>query len=185
MSYQWNYGDLLNAVDEASPEDRPALIHGDRVVSHRDFAYRSNNLARNLLEKGANPGDKIAFYLRNCPEYSEGIAAAFKASLTHVNVNYRYIEHELIYLLDNSDATVVMYHSEFEPYVEQIHEQLPKVKQWIEVQEGLTHSESEDSYYEELVSTGDGGRVDVPHSGDDLLFIYTGGTTGMPKGVMW
>lgn len=185
MGYQWNYGDLLNAIDEVCPADRPALIHGDRVISHKDFAYRSNNLARNLLENGAKPGDKIAFYLRNCPEYSEGIAAAFKASLTHVNVNYRYIEHELIYLLDNSDATIVMYHSEFEPYVEQIHEQLPKVSQWIEVQEGHTHSESEDSYYEELVSNGDGSMVDVPHSGDDLLFIYTGGTTGMPKGVMW
>ncbi len=185
MSYQWNYGDILNAVDEITPADRPALIHGNRVISHEAFVTRTNNLARSLLQNGAEPGDKIAFYMRNCPEYSEGIAAAFKASLTHVNVNYRYIEHELVYLLDNSDATVVMYHSEFEPFVEQIHERLPKVKQWIEVEEGHTHSESEDSYYEELVSMGDGSKVDVKHSPDDLLFIYTGGTTGMPKGVMW
>ncbi|MCZ6502471.1 MAG: acyl-CoA synthetase [Gammaproteobacteria bacterium] len=185
MSYQWNYGDILNAVDEITPGDRPALIHGDRVISHEAFVTRTNNLAQNLLQNGAEPGDKIAFYMRNCPEYSEGIAAAFKASLTHVNVNYRYIEHELIYLLDNSDATVVMYHSEFEPFIEHIHERLPKVKQWIEVEEGHTHSESEDSYYEELVGMGDGSRVDVKHSPDDLLFIYTGGTTGIPKGVMW
>ena len=185
MSYQWNYGDILNAVDEITPGDRPALIHGDRVISHEAFVTRTNNLARNLLQNGAEPGDKIAFYMRNCPEYSEGIAAAFKASLTHVNVNYRYIEHELVYLLDNSDATVVMYHSEFEPFVEQIHERLSKVKLWIEVEEGHTHSESEDSYYEELVGMGDGSIVDVEHSPDDLLFIYTGGTTGMPKGVMW
>ena len=185
MSYEWNYGDILNAVDEITPADRPALIHGDRVISHGAFVTRTNNLARNLLKNGAEPGDKIAFYMRNCPEYSEGIAAAFKASLTHVNVNYRYIEHELVYLLDNSDATVVMYHSEFEPFVEQIHGQLPKVKQWIEVEQGRTHSESEDSFYEELVGTGDGSRVDVEHSPDDLLLLYTGGTTGMPKGVMW
>jgi 3-oxocholest-4-en-26-oate---CoA ligase len=185
MSYQWNYGDILNAVDEITPGERPALIHGDRVISHEEFVIRTNNLARNLLQNGAEPGDKIAFYMRNCPEYSEGIAAAFKASLTHVNVNYRYIEHELVYLLDNSDATVVMYHSEFEPFVEQIHEQLPKVRQWIEVEEGHTHSESEDSFYEELVGSGDGSRLDIEHSADDLLFIYTGGTTGMPKGVMW
>ncbi|MFP6805624.1 MAG: acyl-CoA synthetase [Pseudomonadales bacterium] len=185
MSYQWNYGDILNAVDEVTPGDRAALVHGDRIISHSAFVARTNNLARNLLEKGAEPGDKIAFYMRNCPEYSEGIAAAFKASLTHVNVNYRYIEQELVYLLDDSDAKVVMYHSEFEPFVEQIHEQLPQVKLWIEVEEGHTHSESEDSYYEELVSNGDGSIVDVPHSSDDLLFLYTGGTTGMPKGVMW
>ena len=185
MSYQWNYGDILNAVDNVVPEDRTALIHGDRKVLHGDFARRTNNLARHLLENGAKPGDKIAFYMRNCPEYSEGIAAAFKASLTHVNVNYRYIERELIYLLDNSDATVVLYHSEFEPYVEQIQAQLPGVKQWIEVQEGHTHSETEDSYYESIVNNGDGTPVDVPHSADDLFFIYTGGTTGMPKGVMW
>ena len=185
MSYEWNYGDILNAVDEITPADRPALIHGDTVISHGAFVTRTNNLARNLLKNGAEPGDKIAFYMRNCLEYSEGIAAAFKASLTHVNVNYRYIEHELVYLLDNSDATVVMYHSEFEPFVEQIHGQLPKVKQWIEVEQGHTHSESEDSFYEELVGTGDGSRVDVEHSPDDLLLLYTGGTTGMPKGVMW
>ena len=185
MSYQWNYGDILNAVDEITPADRPALIHGDRVISHGAFVTRTNNLARSLLQNGAEPGDKIAFYMRNCPEYSEGIAAAFKASLTHVNVNYRYIEHELVYLLDNSDASVVLYHSEFEPFVEQIHGQLPKVKQWIEVEEGHTHSESEDSFYEELVGMGDGSRVDVKHSPDDLLLLYTGGTTGLPKGVMW
>ena len=185
MSYQWNYGDMLNAVDDVIPKDRPALIQGDRMITHGEFETRTNNLAQNLLDKGAKPGDKIAFYLRNCPEYSEGLAAAFKASMTHVNVNYRYIEHELVYLLDNSDATVVIYHSEFEPFVEQIHEQLPKVKQWIEVQEGHTHSESEDSYYEELVNAGDGSKIDVEHSPDDLLFLYTGGTTGMPKGVMW
>jgi 3-oxocholest-4-en-26-oate---CoA ligase len=185
MSYQWNYGDILNAVDDVIPKDRPALIQGDRIITHGEFTTRTNNLAQNLLDKGAKPGDKIAFYLRNCPEYSEGLAAAFKASLTHVNVNYRYIEHELVYLLDNADASIVIYHSEFEPFVEQIHEQLPKVKQWIEVQEGHTHSESEDSYYEELVNSGDGSIVDIEHSPDDLLFLYTGGTTGMPKGVMW
>ena len=76
---------------EITPDDRPALIHGDRVIPFGDFARRTNNLAANLLRAGAHPGDKIAFYLRNCPEYSEGIAAGFKARLTHVNVNYRYV----------------------------------------------------------------------------------------------
>ena len=65
MSYEWSYGDILNAVDEITPADRPALVHGDRIISHGAFAARSNNLARSLLQNGAVPGDKIAFYMRN------------------------------------------------------------------------------------------------------------------------
>ena len=184
MSYNWNYGDIVDAVAKVVPGDRPALIHGDRVINWRDFTARSNNLARNLLAGGAKPGDKIAFYMRNCPEYPEGLAAGFKARLTHVNVNYRYIEDELIYLLDNADATVCIYKAEFAPQVSRIRGRLPLVKQWIEVEDG--HPGLEDVIpYEEIVNEGDGSPLDLARSTDDLLFIYTGGTTGMPKGVMW
>ena len=88
MTYEWSYGDILEAVEKITPKTQPALIHGNRAISWGDFIIRTNNLARNLLASGVKPGDKIAFYMRNCPEYSEGIAAAFKAGLTHVNVNY-------------------------------------------------------------------------------------------------
>ena len=179
MSYQWSYGDILEAVEKITPEDQPALIHGDRVTNWGSFARRTNNLARNLLASGVEPGEKIAFYMRNCPEYSEGIAAGFKAGLTHVNVNYRYIEQELIYLLDNSDATVVIYNSEFQHYVDEIKNQLPSVKRWLVVDDGKA------SAYEDMANSGDGSSPGVKHSPDDLLFLYTGGTTGMPKGVMW
>ena len=138
MSYQWSYGDILEAVEKITPEDQPALIHGDRVTNWGSFVHRTNNLARNLLASGVEPGEKIAFYMRNCPEYSEGIAAGFKAGLTHVNVNYRYIEQELIYLLDNSDATVVIYNSEFQHYVDEIKNQLLGVKLWLVVDDGKT-----------------------------------------------
>ncbi|MDZ7685647.1 MAG: AMP-binding protein [Gammaproteobacteria bacterium] len=77
----WNYGDVLDAVDKVVPDDRPALIHGDRIITWKDFTRRTNNLAANLLAGGAEPGDKIALYMRNCPEYSEGLTAAFKARL--------------------------------------------------------------------------------------------------------
>jgi acyl-CoA synthetase (AMP-forming)/AMP-acid ligase II len=179
MSYQWSYGDILEAVEAITPDDQPALIHGDRVINWGDFKRRTNNLASNLLAQGVRSGDKIAFYMRNCPEYPEGIAAAFKAGLVHVNVNYRYIEHELIYLFENSDATVVIYQSEFQHYVDDIKAQLPGVKHWLAVDNGKS------STYEDLASTGDGSSPGVKHSPDDLLFLYTGGTTGMPKGVMW
>ncbi|MDA0273394.1 MAG: acyl-CoA synthetase, partial [Proteobacteria bacterium] len=128
---------------------------------------------------GVQPGEKIAFYMRNCPEYSEGIAAGFKAGLTHVNVNYRYIEHELVYLIDNSDATVVIYQSEFQHYVDEIKHQLPDVKHWLVVDDGKASS------YEDMANSGDGSAPGIKHSADDMLFLYTGGTTGMPKGVMW
>ena len=179
MSYQWSYGDILEAVEKITPEDQPALIHGDRVTNWGSFVHRTNNLARNLLASGVEPGEKIAFYMRNCPEYSEGIAAGFKAGLTHVNVNYRYIEQELIYLLDNSDATVVIYNSEFQHYVDEIKNQLLGVKLWLVVDDGKT------SAYENMANNGDGSSPNIKHSPDDLLFLYTGGTTGMPKGVMW
>lgn len=179
MTYAWSYGDILEAVEKITPPDQPALIHGDRVINWGDFSRRTNNLARNLLESGVKPGDKIAFYMRNCPEYTEGIATAFKASLVHVNVNYRYIEHELVYLIDNSDAVVVIYNAEFQHYVDEIKHQLPGVKHWLAVDNG------KQSPYETLAQKGDGSSPNVTHSPDDLLFLYTGGTTGMPKGVMW
>ncbi|MDA0978811.1 MAG: acyl-CoA synthetase [Proteobacteria bacterium] len=179
MTYAWSYGDILAAVEEITPADKPALIHGDRVISWADMKRRSNNLARNLLAAGVKPGDKIAFYMRNCPEYPEGINAAFKASLVHVNVNYRYIDHELVYLLDNSDAAVVIYQSEFQGHVDTIRDQLPGVKVWLDVDKGKP------SGYETMAESGDGSPCGVTNSPDDLLFLYTGGTTGMPKGVMW
>ncbi len=184
MTYQWNYGDILDGVDSVVPGDRPALIHGDRVVTWGEFTKRTNNLAANLLAGGAKPGDKIAFYMRNCPEYCEGIAAGFKAGLTHVNVNYRYIEDELLYLLDNADATVCIYKAEFAPQVAQIRGKLPLVTQWVEVPDG--HPGAEDVIdYDTLVSAGDGQLLAIARDPDAMLFLYTGGTTGMPKGVMW
>src|SRR5512137_2595906 len=109
MGFAWNYGDILDAVEQVVPGGRPALVHGDRVIDWRSFGRRTNNLAAALHGLGVAPGDKIAFYMRNRPEYAEGIAAGFKARLTHVNVNYRYVDNELIYLLDNADAAVVIY----------------------------------------------------------------------------
>ena len=180
----WNYGDILDAVDAMVDPARPALIHADRVVQWRDFTRRTNNLARALRDRGAQPGDKIAFYMRNRAEYSEGIAAAFKARLTHVNVNYRYVDHELVYLLDNADATVVLYTAEFAPRVAAIRAQLPKVRQWVEVADGYPGTEDVIDY-ETLANGGNGAPLGIERSGDDMLFLYTGGTTGMPKGVMW
>jgi fatty-acyl-CoA synthase len=185
----WNFGDLLDAVAQVVPGARPALVHGARCIDWAAFTQRTNNLARALSSAGAAPGDKIGFYMRNQPAYVESIAAAFKARLTHVNVNYRYVDDELVYLLDNADAVAVVYAREFASRVAAIRPRLPGVRLWIEVADDTGgRAISRDAAvqdYETLVETGAGQPLELTRSGDDLLFLYTGGTTGMPKGVMW
>jgi acyl-CoA synthetase (AMP-forming)/AMP-acid ligase II len=180
----WNFGDILDAVEPHIPGDSPAFIHGERVISWREASQRTNNLARALRARGAESGDKIAIYMRNRPEYIETLAAGFKARLTHVNVNYRYTPEEVHYIFDNSDATTVVYHKEFRPYVAEIRPRLPKVKNWVEVTDGDKAADFA-LRYDDLVAEGNGGPLDIKRSPDDMFFIYTGGTTGMPKGVMW
>ena len=79
MSFRWNYGDVIEAMEIITPPKQAALIHGNRIINWEDMRRRSNNLAKNLLKNGIKVGDKIAFYMRNCPEYSEGINAALHA----------------------------------------------------------------------------------------------------------
>jgi len=179
-----NFGDILDAIMEAVPGDAPALVHGDRVITWAETDRRSNNLARALLARGIEYGDKVAFYLHNCPEYTETLAACFKGRLAHVNVNFRYQEEELHYIFDNSDATVVVYGSEFAEQITALKPQLDKVKVFVEVASGAP-VRNEALSYEDLVAEGDGSPLGIERSPDDLLFLYTGGTTGMPKGVMW
>jgi 3-oxocholest-4-en-26-oate---CoA ligase len=180
----WNFGDLLDDNATLLGSEDPALIHGDRIVSWPEMSARSNNVARALLDRGAQPGDKIGFYLRNQPEYVEGLAAAFKARLTQVNVNYRYLDDELSYIIDNSDSAIVLYDVEFRDNVERVRERLPKVKIWVEVG-GAGDAPDFATDYEDLAKGSDGSPLEIDRSPDDQMFLYTGGTTGMPKGVMW
>jgi acyl-CoA synthetase (AMP-forming)/AMP-acid ligase II len=180
----WNFGDILDAVEPVLPQDSPAFIHGDRVVTLGEARQATNNLARALIARGAVPGDKIAIYMRNRPEYLMAVAAGWKARLTHVNVNYRYTPEEVWFIFDNSDAQTVVYASEFRDAVTQIRPRLPGVKTWVEVSaDGQVADFAQ--RFEDLAAEGNGGPVDIERSGEDQFFIYTGGTTGMPKGVMW
>ncbi|HEX4183003.1 MAG TPA: acyl-CoA synthetase [Caulobacteraceae bacterium] len=180
----WNFGDILDAIEPVLPPDAPALIHGARTITWAQLSRRSNNLARALVEGGARPGDKVAFYMRNRPEYLETLSAAFKARLTHINVNYRYTADEVFYIFDNSDAQTVVYGVEFRDIIAQIQPRLTKVRTFIEITDG-GHAAPFAIDYEALAEVGDGSPLAIERSPDDMLFIYTGGTTGMPKGVMW
>jgi fatty-acyl-CoA synthase len=178
----WNFGDILDGVEAVLPSDAPALCHADRRVTWGEFSRLSNNLAASLVARGARPGDRIAFYLRNRPEYLVGVSAAFKARLVHTNVNYRYLDDELHYILDDADAKVVVFGDEFAERVGHLTDRLPKVEQWLQVGGAPTSAAGS---FQALCEEGDGAPLPIERSPDDLLFVYTGGTTGMPKGVMW
>ncbi|MBW2271642.1 MAG: acyl-CoA synthetase [Deltaproteobacteria bacterium] len=194
----WNFGDILEGVEDSLPGDAPALIHfgtepggagsgidspaaGQRI-SWSELARRSNNLAASLVARGAAPGDKLGIYMRNCPAYGVSIVACFKARLIPVNVNFRYLDEELLYILDNSDAGFVVFAAEFAERIDGIRGRSPGVRHWIQAG-GRPGPGVED--FAALSVEGKGEALDVERSGDDMLFVYTGGTTGRPKAVMW
>ena len=181
----WNLANVWEPIAAAIP-DRPALIRGERVTSWASFDARANALARRLIDLGLSKQSKVAAYLYNGPEYLETYYAAFKAGLAPVNTNYRYVADELIYLFDNADAEAVIFHASFAPTVDAIRGRLPKVKAWIALAEPGHPVPPFAEDYDAIVAASE-PRVIAPwgRSSDDLLILYTGGTTGMPKGVMW
>jgi fatty-acyl-CoA synthase len=181
----WNYATTWEIAADNLP-DSPALLQGDRVITWKEFDRRADGLARTLLDAGAVQQDKVAQYLYNCPEYLESMFACFKAGLVPVNTNYRYADEELVYLWDNADAVAVMFHGTFSERIEGIRDRLPKIKTWLWVDDGSGPCPEWAQPYEQAAAT-ETERVVAPwgRGDDDILMMYTGGTTGMPKGVMW
>ena len=183
----WTLAPIWEAIAQAQPE-RPALAQGERSVSWADFDARADALASHLLERGLNRQGKVAAYLFNSPEYLETYFAAFKAGLAPVNTNYRYGAEELHYLFDNADAEAVVFHAQFADTLEPIRKRLTKVRVWIAVAEPGHAPPAWAADSEAMGARPPAARpVRGPWgaSPDDLLLLYTGGTTGMPKGVMW
>ncbi|MDP2293008.1 MAG: acyl-CoA synthetase [Actinomycetota bacterium] len=182
----WNFADVYEAVAARVP-DRPCQVQGARTVSWAQFDARADALAADLIDAGLTHQSKVVAYLFNCPEYLETYVAAFKGGFAPVNTNYRYGHDEIVYLFDNSDAEAVVFHAAFVDLVETVRHSLPKVRRWYCVADGTTAVPDWAVAYESVVATPVAGPVRGPwgRSGDDLLLLYTGGTTGMPKGVMW
>jgi acyl-CoA synthetase (AMP-forming)/AMP-acid ligase II len=182
----WNFADLWETVAEQIP-DALAQQQGDRTYTWAEFNRRANGIAATLLRSDSAEQDKVAQYLYNSPEYLESIFAAFKAGFAVVNTNYRYAADELVYLWDNADATAVVFHGTFADQCAAVRDRVPKVRTWLWVDDGSGPCPDWATPYEEAALAGTDDDVEGPwgRSGDHLLLLYTGGTTGMPKGVMW
>jgi acyl-CoA synthetase (AMP-forming)/AMP-acid ligase II len=186
-SEDWNFADIWDIAAAELP-DRPCQIQGKRRFSWKVFERRSSGLARALLSAGLQEQSKFSQYLYNCPEYLESVFAAFKAGLVPVNTNYRYEDRELLYLWDNSDTEAIVFHGVFSERLHRLRKELGRVKLFIWVDDGSGDRPDWAVDYEELVASvpeGDHGLAPWGRSGDHLYMLYTGGTTGMPKGVMW
>ena len=183
----WTFADVWEAIAATQPE-HPAFIQGDRVLTWADFDARADALAAHMIAAGLDRQAKVAAFLFNGPEYIETYFAAFKGGFAPVNTNYRYGPEELFYLFDNADAQAVVFHAQFAGVLETIRGRLSGVKAWICVAEPGYPVPAWASDYEAIVATAPAQRptkASWGRSGDDLLLLYTGGTTGMPKGVMW
>jgi 3-oxocholest-4-en-26-oate---CoA ligase len=178
----WNLADVFESVCDAIPE-RTALIQGDRRETYGAFDERAARLAGAFTAAGLGPNSKVASYMYNSNEYTEGVYATFKMRGVPVNVNYRYLEDELVYLLDNSDAEALLFHGALGDRVAKVRDRVPLVKLWIQIDDGSPPQEFAVPYEGLLAEHDPMPRIE--RSPDDLYFLYTGGTTGMPKGVMW
>jgi 3-oxocholest-4-en-26-oate---CoA ligase len=191
---KWNFADVWEAVADGLP-DAPALTHGIRTVTWGELDRRADNLARWLLGAHVANQDKVALYLYNGNEYLESEFACFKAGLVPINTNYRYADDELVYLWENADTVAAIFHGVFTERIEGVRHRVPGVRSWLWVDDGTATCPAWAVPYEEAAETtgfpaggADGsGRVRAPwgRSPDDLMMLYTGGTTGLPKGVMW
>jgi acyl-CoA synthetase (AMP-forming)/AMP-acid ligase II len=179
---KWNFADVWETVAEAVP-DRIAQIHGDRRISWRETSCRADGVASALIGAGLSRQDKVALYLYNAPEYMESAFACQKVSLVPVNTNYRYGVEELDYLWTDADVVAAVFHGAFTERVAELRQRTDR-RIWIHVDDGTEPCPEWAVPYEHAAS-GDPVPRPPTRSGDDLLLIYTGGTTGRPKGVMW
>ncbi|WP_067467364.1 acyl-CoA synthetase [Nocardia amamiensis] len=185
MSY--NIADLVEHAIDLMP-DRVALAGDGREVTYAQLEERANKLAHYLQEQGVQPGDKVGIYSRNTIEAVEAMVAIFKARAVMINVNYRYVENELQYIFDNSDTVALIHERRYSDKVAAVRANTPKLRTVIVVDDdttGTIPTAADSVEYEAVIAQSSGERDFGERSPDDLYMLYTGGTTGMPKGVMW
>ncbi|MEU2660432.1 acyl-CoA synthetase [Streptomyces sp. NPDC007325] len=189
---EYNLADLFESVVDVVP-DREALVYVDypgtgaeRRLTYAELDAAANRLAHHLLGAGVRPGEHLGLHLYNGVEYVQTVLACLKARIVPVNVNYRYVEEELVYLYRDADLTALVYDAEFTDRVAAALPRTEKLRHLVRV--GTPHEGAavlDAVPLEEAEAAASSARGFAPRSGDDLFIIYTGGTTGMPKGVLW
>ena len=183
---EFNAADIFEGVVDRVP-DREAIVHGSTRLTYKELDARSNKAANALKKLGIKKGSHIGIYAFNCVEWLEIMLGAYKLCAIPININYRYVEEELKYLIDNADMEAIFYHKQFSNKLENIKTHLPLLKDFICIEDNSGEDDVIDKSFnfEDLIANEDESRLDVDRSGDDKYILYTGGTTGMPKGVVW
>ncbi len=180
---EMHFATVWEAIADAIPH-LPAVTHGDTTRSWGDYDDRAARVANALDAAGLGPDSKVSLFMYNCNEFMESQFGVFKMRGVPINVNYRYLDDELWYLLDNSDSEAIIFHSSLGDRVARVADRLPKLKLLVEVDDGDAGQVPDAVPYEQVIASNEPmGRIE--RSEDDLYMLYTGGTTGMPKGVMY
>jgi 3-oxocholest-4-en-26-oate---CoA ligase len=179
-----NFADLFEHAVDAFAE-RTAVACGDRRVSYREFEKRSNRLAHHLAGIGVGSGDHVGLFARNSIEALETLIASCKLRAAAVNINYRYVANELQYMFADSDLTALVYDRRLTPLVAAAASAAPGLRGMVVIDDGSDADAGAATDYQKALAAASPDRDFPARSNDDVYVIYTGGTTGYPKGVMW
>jgi fatty-acyl-CoA synthase len=180
---EMHFATVWESIADAIPE-LPAVTHGSVTRSWSEYDDRAARVAGALNAAGLGPDAKVSLFMYNCNEFMESQFGVFKMRGVPINVNYRYLDDELWYLLDNSDSEAIIFHSSLGDRVARVAERLPKLKLLIEVDDGGAGQVPDALAYDDVIAANE-PMERIERSEDDLYMLYTGGTTGMPKGVMY
>ena len=181
---EFNLADLFECVAARVPECE-AVVWGEQRLTYRQLDERANRLAHALQSGGVLPGQHVGVYMYSRPEFLETMLAAYKIRAVPINVNYRYVAEELAYLFANADLVALVTERGFGPTVAEVRHRVPTLHTVIVVEDGTDSAAEDILRYERLLAESSPDNDFAPRSGDDLYILYTGGTTGLPKGVMW
>ncbi|WP_424570723.1 acyl-CoA synthetase [Streptomyces sp. CH-036] len=190
---EYNLADLFESVVDAVP-DREALLYVDHPgtgaehrLTYAELDAAANRIAHHLIDAGIRPGEHLGLHLYNGVEYLQTVLGALKARIVPVNVNYRYVEEELVYLYRDADLAALVFDGEFDERVAAAAPQAPGLRHLVRVGAAAPTAGPGPAAvsFAEAEASGSPDRGFAPRSADDQFIIYTGGTTGMPKGVMW